>query len=177
METYFQEAMGIYVFEMDSVVCRPLEKNPMTVCGTCHDGQMKAEAGFFWQASALMMELRLSFLMDADMEFFPGRTLRTGEAVKTYRFRLDREAKVSRSVSGILREDLSYTQFFTLFLEGLAGEETGVAVTAAEPVFRGLTHIRFPPSEAQFGDTFLTLSTCAYHVKDGRFVVVAKRVE
>ena len=108
---------------------------------------------------------------------FPGRTLRTGEAVKTYRFRLDREAKVSRSVSGILREDLSYTQFFTLFLEGLAGEETGVAVTAAEPVFRGLTHIRFTPSEAQFGDTFLPLSTCAYHVKDGRFVVVAKRVE
>lgn len=30
--------------------------------------------------------------------------------------------------------------------------------------------------EAQFGDTFLTLSTCAYHVPDGRFVVVAKRV-
>lgn len=29
--------------------------------------------------------------------------------------------------------------------------------------------------EAQFGDTFLTLSTCAYHVKDGRLVVVAKR--
>lgn len=31
--------------------------------------------------------------------------------------------------------------------------------------------------EAQFGDSFLTLSTCAYHVKDGRFVVVAKRVQ
>lgn len=30
--------------------------------------------------------------------------------------------------------------------------------------------------EAAFGDTFLTLSTCAYHVEDGRFVVVAKRV-
>lgn len=29
--------------------------------------------------------------------------------------------------------------------------------------------------EAEFGDTFLTLSTCAYHVQDGRFVVVAKR--
>ena len=29
---------------------------------------------------------------------------------------------------------------------------------------------------AQLGDTFLTLSTCAYHVTDGRFVVVAKRV-
>lgn len=29
--------------------------------------------------------------------------------------------------------------------------------------------------EAVFGDTFLTLSTCAYHVKDGRLVVVAKR--
>lgn len=30
--------------------------------------------------------------------------------------------------------------------------------------------------EAQFGDTFLTLSTCAYHVKDGRLAVVAKRI-
>lgn len=28
--------------------------------------------------------------------------------------------------------------------------------------------------EAKFGDTFLTLSTCAYHVEDGRLVVVAK---
>lgn len=31
--------------------------------------------------------------------------------------------------------------------------------------------------EAEFGDTFLTLSTCAYHVEDGRFVVVARRRE
>lgn len=30
--------------------------------------------------------------------------------------------------------------------------------------------------KAEFGDTFLTLSTCAYHVKDGRLVVVAKRI-
>lgn len=30
---------------------------------------------------------------------------------------------------------------------------------------------------AKFGDTFLTLSTCAYHVNNGRLVVVAKRVE
>lgn len=29
---------------------------------------------------------------------------------------------------------------------------------------------------AEFGDTFLTLSTCAYHVTDGRLVVVAKRI-
>lgn len=28
---------------------------------------------------------------------------------------------------------------------------------------------------AQFGDTFITLSTCAYHAENGRFVVVAKR--
>lgn len=28
---------------------------------------------------------------------------------------------------------------------------------------------------AELGDTFVTLSTCAYHVTDGRFVVVAKR--
>ena len=30
--------------------------------------------------------------------------------------------------------------------------------------------------EAEFGDTFLTLSTCAYHVENGRLAVVAKRV-
>ncbi len=29
---------------------------------------------------------------------------------------------------------------------------------------------------AQLGDSFLTLSTCAYHVEDGRFVVVAREV-
>ena len=29
---------------------------------------------------------------------------------------------------------------------------------------------------AEFGDEFITLSCCAYHVTDGRFVVVAKRV-
>lgn len=30
---------------------------------------------------------------------------------------------------------------------------------------------------AQFGDEFLTLSCCSYHVEDGRFVVVGKRVK
>lgn len=30
---------------------------------------------------------------------------------------------------------------------------------------------------AEFGDNFITLSTCAYHVENGRFVVVAKEVE
>ncbi len=30
---------------------------------------------------------------------------------------------------------------------------------------------------AEFGDHFLTLSTCAYHVEMGRFVVVAKEIE
>lgn len=30
--------------------------------------------------------------------------------------------------------------------------------------------------EAEYGDTFLTLSTCAYHVNNGRLAVVAKRV-
>lgn len=32
-------------------------------------------------------------------------------------------------------------------------------------------------AEAEFGDHFLTLSTCVYHVERGRFVVVAKEVE
>lgn len=30
---------------------------------------------------------------------------------------------------------------------------------------------------AQFGDEFITLSTCSYHVEDGRFVVVGKRIK
>ena len=30
---------------------------------------------------------------------------------------------------------------------------------------------------AQFGDEFITLTCCAYHVEDGRFVVVGKRVK
>lgn len=30
--------------------------------------------------------------------------------------------------------------------------------------------------EASFGDRFITLSTCAYHVENGRFVVVAKEI-
>lgn len=30
---------------------------------------------------------------------------------------------------------------------------------------------------AQLGDEFITLSCCAYHVKDGRFVVVGKRIK
>ena len=30
---------------------------------------------------------------------------------------------------------------------------------------------------AQFGDEFLTLSCCSYHVEDGRFVVVGKRIK
>lgn len=30
---------------------------------------------------------------------------------------------------------------------------------------------------ATFGDNFITLSTCVYHVKNGRFVVIAKEVE
>ena len=30
---------------------------------------------------------------------------------------------------------------------------------------------------AEFGDEFITLTCCAYHVEDGRFVVVAKRIK
>ena len=29
---------------------------------------------------------------------------------------------------------------------------------------------------AVFGDEFITLSCCSYHVEDGRFVVVGKRI-
>jgi len=32
-------------------------------------------------------------------------------------------------------------------------------------------------TEAEFGDEFITLSCCAYHVEDGRFVVVGRRVK
>ena len=30
---------------------------------------------------------------------------------------------------------------------------------------------------AEYGDQLITLSTCAYHVEDGRFIVVAKRTD
>ena len=30
---------------------------------------------------------------------------------------------------------------------------------------------------AEYGDRFITLSTCAYHTENGRFVVVAKEIE
>ncbi len=30
-------------------------------------------------------------------------------------------------------------------------------------------------ADAEYGDTFLTLSTCAYHTEDGRFVVIARK--
>lgn len=33
------------------------------------------------------------------------------------------------------------------------------------------------PETAEYGDQLITLSTCAYHVKNGRFVVVAKKIE
>ncbi len=32
-------------------------------------------------------------------------------------------------------------------------------------------------AEAEYGDQLLTLSTCSYHTKDGRFVVVAKKAD
>lgn len=32
------------------------------------------------------------------------------------------------------------------------------------------------PTTAEYGDTLLTLSTCAYHADEGRFVVVAKKI-
>lgn len=32
-------------------------------------------------------------------------------------------------------------------------------------------------SSAEYGDQLITLSTCAYHVEDGRFFVVAKRID
>ena len=32
-------------------------------------------------------------------------------------------------------------------------------------------------AEIEPGDKLLTLSTCAYHVKDGRFIVVAKKID
>ena len=53
--------------------------------------------------------------------------------------------------------DLSDPDLFLWFLENIEGAalyETGVS--------------------AQYGDRFLTLSTCSYHVEEGRFVVVAR---
>ena len=30
--------------------------------------------------------------------------------------------------------------------------------------------------DVEYGDKLLTLSTCAYHVEDGRFAVIAKKI-
>lgn len=47
LEDYFNEVMGASVFEIYFVVyCLP-EKNLVTVCEMCDDGQRKAEAEFF----------------------------------------------------------------------------------------------------------------------------------
>ena len=35
----------------------------------------------------------------------------------------------------------------------------------------------YEAGEVSYGDQLITLSSCAYHAKDGRFVVVAKRGE
>ena len=32
-------------------------------------------------------------------------------------------------------------------------------------------------TEASYGDSLITLSTCAYHTENGRFVVVAKKIQ
>ena len=31
--------------------------------------------------------------------------------------------------------------------------------------------------DVKFGDKLVTLSTCAYHVEDGRFAVIAKKID
>ena len=41
---------------------------------------------------------------------------------------------------------------------------------------KNLTYYDIPVT-AEYGDTLLTLSTCAYHVDEGRFVVVAKKID
>lgn len=42
---------------------------------------------------------------------------------------------------------------------------------------RAISSITNDDINIQYGDKLLTLSTCAYHVKNGRFVVVAKKIE
>ncbi len=57
-----------------------------------------------------------------------------------------------------------------------------VALDGEETFDEFMTNIRAMAAydtevETAFGDDILTLSTCAYHTKKGRFVIVAKRVE
>ena len=49
-------------------------------------------------------------------------------------------------------------------------------LTAFTVIFKKLS-LYDTGAEAKYGDEFLTLSTCAYQTKNGRFVVVAKRIE
>ncbi|MCR5753567.1 MAG: class B sortase, partial [Acetatifactor sp.] len=42
---------------------------------------------------------------------------------------------------------------------------------------KALSYYKNEELSAEFGDKFVTLSTCSYHVDNGRFVVVAKEIE
>lgn len=135
LEDYFKEMMGNPIFEICSAVCNPPEKNSLVVYGTQDFGHVNVQARFYRQASALYMELCLSFLQDGDMEFFPGRQIRAREAMKKYRFRLDEKAKVNIAKSGILLEDFTYTQLISIILEGFAAKEDNLL---AVPMLKGL---------------------------------------
>lgn len=133
LEDYFKEMMGDPVFEISRAACSPPENNSLFLCGTQDSENVNVQARFYVQESVLYMELSLSFLQDEDMEFFPGIRIRTREAMKKYRFRLDEKAKVNVEKRGVLLEDFTYTQLISIILQGLAAEENNLS---AVPILR-----------------------------------------
>lgn len=119
MEDYFEEMMGNPRFEIQSAVCSPPEGSRLAVRGVQLSGQVEVQAVFYRQFSAFYMELNLSFLETAEIDFLPGRPMRAGSGLKKYRFRIDEKENASVIRSGVLSDDLSYTQLLSLILEGL----------------------------------------------------------
>lgn len=92
-----------------------------------------------------------------------------------------------------------YIQFNTLDGEGVYEVIAAFRSKLQKPNYKGFRYYKFFGSkneaefndyvyncrintpyntaDAQYGDKLITLSTCAYHAKDGRFVVVAKKIK
>ena len=70
-------------------------------------------------------------------------------------------------------------------MKRMLNEVKGVSMSWAEKAPHRLEQVRYSFEKlykdtgvsAEYGDQLITLSTCAYHVEDGRFIVVAKRTD
>lgn len=91
-------------------------------------------------------------------------TLYTGECQRNYEVIAVFRSQVYRKTDTVFK--------FYKFFQADTGEEF-------EDFYKNIKEMSLYDTgvTAEFGDRFLTLSTCVYHVENGRFVVVAKEIE